>query len=617
MTDKGGNSGISPTQCNGWPAPVFPPYPVTGVNTTPTALGFGSVATGVTSAAQTVTVNNPTSSAAAVSSISIAGDFAQTNNCGGSIPANGSCTVNVTFTPTAAGARNGTLTVNAGGVTNTVALSGTGTAPGPVLNANPGSLNFARTVVGSSAPTQAVTISNSGTSAASVSGVSVSGDFSQTNTCSSIPVNGSCTVNVTFTPTAGGTRTGTLTVTSNANNSPTSVGLSGAAVDSSTNLAAGQPASASSSNGTYTPANLTDPDASTYWESANGAFPQWAQVDLGQSWNIGKVVLKLPPSSAWAARTQTLSVQGSTDGNTFSTIVGSAGYTFDPATGNTVTIPLPSTGARYVRVTITGNTGWPAGQLSDFEVFAATGGGGTGPSIAATPSSVSFGTQTVGTTSGAQAITVRNTGGATATGVAVSATGDFAQSNNCGGSLAANASCTVTVTFTPTVTGARSGTVTITSNAAPATVALSGTGATVNTNLALHQPTSASGTTQSYGSANAVDGDANTYWESTNNAFPQWIQVDLGSAKSISKIVLDLPPSSSWATRTQTLSVQGSTDGSSFSTIVGSAGYTFNPASGNTATITFSSVSTRYVRLNITANTGWPAGQLSELQIFQ
>ena len=71
-----------------------------------------------------------------------------------------------------------------------------------------------------------------------------------------------------------------------------------------------------------------------------------------------------------------------------------------------------------------------------------------------------------------------------------------------------------------------------------------------------------------------------------------------------------------WATRTQTLSVQGSTNGSSFSTVVNSAGYTFNPATGNTVTITFPATSTRYVRLNFTANTGWPAGQFSEFEVY-
>ena len=167
ITDGGGNSGITPTQCNGWPAPVYPPYPASGVTASPGALSFGSVVTGTTSAAQTVTVSNPTGSAAAVSSIAATGDFSQTNTCGSSIAANGSCTVSVKFAPTATGARTGTLTVNAGGVTNTVSLTGTGTAPGPVLNAAPASLSFAGTDVGSSSAAQAVTVTNSGTAAAS------------------------------------------------------------------------------------------------------------------------------------------------------------------------------------------------------------------------------------------------------------------------------------------------------------------------------------------------------------------------------------------------------------------------------------------------------------------
>ncbi|HVV20912.1 MAG TPA: discoidin domain-containing protein [Pseudonocardiaceae bacterium] len=137
-----------------------------------------------------------------------------------------------------------------------------------------------------------------------------------------------------------------------------------------------------------------------------------------------------------------------------------------------------------------------------------------------------------------------------------------------------------------------------------------------NPNLAANRPTSESSHTQGYASGNAVDGNPNTYWESANNAFPQWLQVDLGAAVSAGRIVLNLPPSSSWGTRTQTLSVLGSTDGSTFATIVGSAGHTFDPASGNTATITFGSTTVRYVRLDFTANTGWPAGQCSELQVY-
>ncbi|MEV7391358.1 discoidin domain-containing protein [Streptomyces sp. NPDC091215] len=137
------------------------------------------------------------------------------------------------------------------------------------------------------------------------------------------------------------------------------------------------------------------------------------------------------------------------------------------------------------------------------------------------------------------------------------------------------------------------------------------------TDLALHRPTSESSHTQTYASGNATDGDTNTYWESANNAFPQWVQVDLGAGTGVKRIVLDLPPAAAWATRTQTISVQGSTDGSAFAQLLASAGYTFDPATGNTATLTLpATVTTRYVRLTFTANNGWPAGQVSEFQVF-
>ncbi|KIF66526.1 xylosidase [Streptomyces sp. AcH 505] len=135
--------------------------------------------------------------------------------------------------------------------------------------------------------------------------------------------------------------------------------------------------------------------------------------------------------------------------------------------------------------------------------------------------------------------------------------------------------------------------------------------------LALRRPATASSTTQSYGPGNAVDGNAGTYWESANNAFPQWLQVDLGSAYTVKRLVLALPPDQAWATRTQTVAVLGSTNGTTFTTLSGAAGRTFNPASGNTATITLpAAVTTRYVRLQFTANTGWPAGQLSSLSVY-
>ena len=134
-------------------------------------------------------------------------------------------------------------------------------------------------------------------------------------------------------------------------------------------------------------------------------------------------------------------------------------------------------------------------------------------------------------------------------------------------------------------------------------------------NLAAGKPFSASGHSDVYAAGNAGDGNANTYWESPNNAFPQWLQVDLGAPVSVNQTVLKLPPAAAWQTRTQTLSVLGSTDGSTFGTVKASAGYTFNPASGNTATVTFGAASQRWLRLTFTGNTGWPAGQVSEFEV--
>jgi parallel beta-helix repeat protein len=136
------------------------------------------------------------------------------------------------------------------------------------------------------------------------------------------------------------------------------------------------------------------------------------------------------------------------------------------------------------------------------------------------------------------------------------------------------------------------------------------------TNLALNRPATSSGYTQTYVPGNAVDGNTSSYWESTDNAFPQWLQVDLGSSVSVGRLVLDLPPSSSWATRSQTITIQGSTDGSSYTTLAASTGYTFNPSTGNTVTVTFTAATVRYIKLTFTSNTAWPAGQLSELQAY-
>jgi hypothetical protein len=135
---------------------------------------------------------------------------------------------------------------------------------------------------------------------------------------------------------------------------------------------------------------------------------------------------------------------------------------------------------------------------------------------------------------------------------------------------------------------------------------------------ALNQTVTASSNAPGYPAANAVDGNTSTYWESLNNAgYPQTLTVDLGATEGIGKIVLDLPPSSLWTTRTETLSVLGSTDGTTYSTLVSPAGYTFNPSTGNVATITLTRTGVRYLELDFSGNTGWSAAQVSELSAYQ
>ncbi|MGW3987213.1 discoidin domain-containing protein [Streptomyces sp. NPDC004830] len=140
--------------------------------------------------------------------------------------------------------------------------------------------------------------------------------------------------------------------------------------DPDRNLAKGRPATATGSQDVYTPGKAVDGDANTYWESANRAFPQSLTVDLGSAQAVRRLVLKLPPQAAWQARTQTLSVLGSTDGSAWSTVVAAKDYRFDPATGNTATVTLPAgTGLRHLRLQVTANTGWPAAQFSEVEAY--------------------------------------------------------------------------------------------------------------------------------------------------------------------------------------------------------------------------------------------------------
>ncbi|MGY1577542.1 discoidin domain-containing protein [Streptomyces sp. MN13] len=273
------------------------------------------------------------------------------------------------------------------------------------------------------------------------------------------------------------------------------------------NIAAGDPAAASSSHSEYRAANITDGQQATYWQSAGDDLPQWVQADLGGTHRVDEVVLRLPAS--WERRSQTLSVQGSADGTGFTTLKASAAYSFDPGSGNTVTVGFPATQTRFVRIAITANTGWQAAQLSELEVHAAG------------ESSV---------------------------------------------------------------------------------------------NLARGRAFTASSHTEVYTAGNAGDGNKASYWESRNNDLPQWLQTDLGSAVRVNRVVLRLPDG--WPARSQTLKLQGSTNGTDFTDLTAEKAYTFDAAGEHSATITFDAATTRHLRVRVSANTVQPAAQISELEVY-
>ncbi|MFD4630611.1 discoidin domain-containing protein [Streptomyces sp. NPDC058284] len=272
-------------------------------------------------------------------------------------------------------------------------------------------------------------------------------------------------------------------------------------------LAAGRPAKASSAKSEYGAGNITDGNPATYWESSGSDLPQWVQVDLGRTVRVDEVVLELPPS--WEARKQTLSVQGSPDGTGFNTLSASAARSFEPGGSNAVKVAFPAAQARFVRVHITANTGWPAAQLSELQVHAAED---------------------------------------------------------------------------------------------------------VSGNLARGKTLKASSDTGTHLAALAGDGNRDTYWESENGKLPQWIQADLGASLRVNQVVLRVP--TSWEARTQTLKLQGSTDGTDFTDLSAAKDHVFSDATGRSATLSFDTATTRYVRVLISANTGRPAGQLAELEIY-
>jgi hypothetical protein len=198
----------------------------------PSVLQYSQLPIGTTSQPQRVQLRNMSNLPMNVTSISVTGDFTETNTCATSLPAADNCTLSVTFTPTAAGSRIGSIVINdtALGSPHQVSLEGSGL--GGVAALTPATLAFLSTPIGTASPGQTVTLANLGNTSLDISGIQVTGDFGQTNNCqAAVAAGAECTLNITFTPTAVGSRGGTLAISDSAAGSPHTVVLSGAGSD--------------------------------------------------------------------------------------------------------------------------------------------------------------------------------------------------------------------------------------------------------------------------------------------------------------------------------------------------------------------------------------------------
>jgi hypothetical protein len=218
-------------------SPLAVPLSGTGVNGPfltpyPSRANFAPQAVGTSSTPAIIMLVNTGNAPLNVNGISVTGadspDFTQINNCGSSLPAAGSCTFNVTFTPTAAGSRTASIAISdtAPGSPQSINLAGTGL--GPIADLGTNSLTFASQNVGTTSAPEIATLTNTGTSALNITGIAASGDFAETNTCNtSLAAGGNCQISVTFAPTATGSRAGGVTIADNASGSPQRIALSG------------------------------------------------------------------------------------------------------------------------------------------------------------------------------------------------------------------------------------------------------------------------------------------------------------------------------------------------------------------------------------------------------
>jgi Ca2+-binding RTX toxin-like protein len=451
--------GVVRGTCDVRSAPVLigasAPAPAASVTTTPLALAlaFGSVNTGVTTLAQTVTVANTGNAPLIVSGVTTTdAQFAVVANGCTTVAAGGSCTITVSFAPTATGAQAATLSIatNATGSPSGVALSGTGLAP--VAAVSPATLTFGSVDTGTTTLPQVITIGNTGNATLTVSNVAVTGadagSFTVTpTTCAPIAVGGTCLVSVSFAPTTSGTKAAAITVTHNSNNlagSTSSVALSGIGL---------------------APTAAVTPAALAFGSVTNGTVSTGQTITVSNTGNAPLAVTSV-------------AVTGTNAANFTATPTGCASVAAGGSCTINVTFAPTTTGAKTATVGITHNGNNVAGTVSNVTL--------TGSGVAVTapllsmPVTLAFGAQKVNANKTVTlTVTNQGPGALVITSVNTSGAPFTATRGNCPATLAVGRNCKLNVTFRPTVVGLTStGTLTVLSNASnsPTAATLTGSG---------------------------------------------------------------------------------------------------------------------------------------------
>ena len=446
----------------------------------PASVSFGTVSTG-TNATQQVILNNTGTAAVQISSIAASGAGFSANGITAPFTLNAgtTATLNVAFAPTAGGSASGSVTVtsNANNSPLTVALTGTGSQPG--LSIAPASFAFGSIVDGQT-KSQNFTLTNTGTSSLTISQLSVSGagySISGLATPSTIAAGASATFSAVFAPTTVGSLPGSVTVSSNAPGSPSTIALTGTGVAGTATLSAN-------------PTSLS-------FGSVNAGVASSKSVTLTNSGTANVTISQVTVSAKDVAASGVTTPLTLTPGQSQTMNV-----TFDPSAAETVSgnITVASTQGTSTVISVSGT--------------------GIQPGITLTPTSANFGSVTVGTTN-SQTIQVSNPGNGVLTITQANLTGSGFSTTGLTLPLSINPglSSTFNAQYQPAAAGSASGSITFVSNAAtsPSVVTLTGTGVAATEILTL------STNTVSFG--NVTNGTSSTQTVTVTNAGNSNVQI--------------------------------------------------------------------------------------------